>query len=198
MPITAEQTKNGSGKIKLQSDLDPSFLHQITDTAQCEQLLSCIQCGTCSATCPLSDRMDYTPRRIIGMVREGFKKEVLNSSTIWLCASCYSCTVECPREIKITDLMYALKREAIVEKTYPKRFPIPVLASAFFNQVKRHGRQNETRLIMTMYLLTNPFRLLKNTRLALRMFLRGRLSIFEKGIKDTKGLQKLLKAVENK
>ena len=38
---------------------------------------------------------------------------VVKSNTIWLCTSCYYCTVRCPAGIKITDLMYELKRMAI-------------------------------------------------------------------------------------
>lgn len=185
------------GRITYQSETDPRFIEDVGDSVFAEQLYSCIQCGTCSSACPLSARMDYTPRQIIAMVREGFRNEVLKSSTIWLCASCYDCTVECPREIRITDVMYALKREAIVEKSYPRRFAIPVLANQFFQQVRKKGIQNETRLILITYLLTNPFKLLKNTKLALRMLVRGRLSLFESGVRDKKSLQTMLKAVEN-
>ncbi len=182
--------------IKYESELDQTFIDKIGDAAYGEQLLSCIQCGTCSATCPISHYMDYTPRRIIAMVRAGFKEEVLNSNTIWLCASCYGCTVDCPREIKITDVMYALKREAILEGSNPRGFPIPILANKFFRQVRRHGRQNETRLLLTVYLLTNPLNLLKNARMAMRLYFKGRLSLFENGIKQKKSLRKLLKTLD--
>ncbi len=197
-PSRIEQDKTVRRRIKYESELDRTFIEKIGAVAYGEQLLSCIQCGTCSATCPLSHYMDYTPRRIIAMVKEGMREEVLNSFTIWLCASCYACTSECPREIKITDVMYALKREAIIAGVYPKRFAIPMLANKFYRQVLKHGRQNESRLIITLYLLTNPFNLLRNARLALRLMIKGRLSLFENGIKDKKGLQKLLRAVETR
>ena len=73
---------------------------------------------------------------------------MLKSHTIWLCASCYACTVECPREIRITDIMYELKQRAIKEGVYPKRFPIPVLAQEFTEMVKKHGRITEMLLVM--------------------------------------------------
>ncbi len=139
-------------RIKYESELDAGFGEKIAGMAYGEKLFSCIQCGTCSATCPVSHYMDYTPRRIIAMVRAGFRDEVLNSVTIWLCASCYSCTVECPREIKITDVMYALKQEAIAAGTYPKRFPIPVLAREFFRGVAANGRNNEGPLMVRLLL----------------------------------------------
>ena len=69
-------------RIKYESELDKSFRNKIAESAHGEQLFSCIQCGTCSAACPVSHYMDYTPRKIIQMVREGFKEEVLTSSTV--------------------------------------------------------------------------------------------------------------------
>jgi heterodisulfide reductase subunit C len=119
--------------------------------------------------------MDYPPRRIIAMTREGFKDEVLHSFTIWLCASCYVCTVECPKQIKITDIMYSLKQRAIQEKVHPKRFPIPVLAREFFDSVIKWGRNTESRLILRMYLKSNPLQSLRQASIGMRLWLTGRL-----------------------
>ncbi len=181
-------------RIKYESERDSGFAARIAEKAYGEKMFSCIQCGTCSATCPVSHYMDYTPRRIIAMVRAGFKDEILNSTTIWLCASCYSCTVECPREIKITDVMYALKQEAIAERKYPRRFPLPVLAREFFNGVRKTGRNAEGPLMIKLFLKTNPFGMLKNSMLAFRLWWTGRLSLREKGMRARGVVEKLLRA----
>src|SRR5512142_1640305 len=102
-------------QMKFQREADPEWAGEIRRLPGCERLFSCMQCGTCSGTCPLSIYMDYTPRRVINLAREGFRTEALSSNTIWLCASCYSCAVQCPQDIHITDIMYGLKREAIRE-----------------------------------------------------------------------------------
>jgi quinone-modifying oxidoreductase, subunit QmoC len=180
-------------EVKHEFDLDKDFGKKIAKSAHGEKLFGCIQCGNCSAACPLSIYMDYTPRKIIAMVRGGFKDEVLSNRTVWLCASCYNCTVECPKGIKITEVMYALKREAIANKIYPKRFTVPIMASTFFDEVKKKGRMNETTLLLNYYLKTNIFKSLSYATLALKLLRTGRLSIFEKGLKDRKNLQKLLK-----
>ncbi len=183
-------------RLKFESELDLSFGEHVAERAYGQKLLSCIQCGTCSATCPLSHYMDYTPRKIIAMTREGFKDEVLNSLTIWLCASCYACTVQCPRQIHITDVMYALKREAIARGFYPARNPIPVLAKAFYERVRHDGRNTESRLLITLYLRTNPFKMLKEAMLGLHLFLTGRLSLKKEKIKGMKELRKMIDSVE--
>ncbi len=182
--------------IKYEGELDGGFAGKVAKMAHGEKFYTCIQCGTCSATCPVSHYMDFTPRKIIAMVREGFKEEVLGSFTIWLCASCYSCTADCPREIKITDVMYALKQQAIAEGVYPKSFPIPVMATEFFKLVEKEGRNSEGKLMMNLALKTNPFRLLRYAKLGLNLFRTGRASLREEKIENPEGLQRLLRAVE--
>jgi heterodisulfide reductase subunit C len=179
-------------KLKYEKELDLAFGERVAAKAYGQKLLSCIQCGTCSSTCPLSDYMDYTPRKIIAMTREGFKDDVLHSLTIWLCASCYACTVECPRQIHITDVMYTLKREAIAAGVYPRRYPIPVFSRQFFNLVRTQGRNSEGRLLLKFYLKTNPLRLIQQAWLGLRLMLAGRFSLKRDRVHDIDKLKRLL------
>jgi len=83
-----------------------------------ENLFGCYQCGTCSAGCPFIDDMDIAPDEVIRHVVLD-KKEVLNSKTIWLCASCYTCAERCPRDINLTKVMEAL-RQIILRKNIDK------------------------------------------------------------------------------
>jgi heterodisulfide reductase subunit D len=92
--------------------LDRSFLEAVDPL---KKLRTCIQCGTCSASCPTAYAMDYSPRQVWRMVNLGLRDEVLNSRTFWLCTTCKSCQVRCPRGINIMDSMVALK-EYSVEK----------------------------------------------------------------------------------
>jgi len=163
--------------IKYEADRVKGFGREIMSVPGCEQLESCIQCGTCSGVCPLSIYMDYSPRQVMAMTRSDFKTEVLSSLTIWLCASCYACTTECPRQIRITDIMYELKQRAIKEKVYPKHFPIPVLAEEFNKMVHQWGRVNETLLATRMFLRTNPLGALGMTKLGLGLLKTGRFEI---------------------
>ncbi len=183
---------------KHQEDLDLEFGRQIDSQLGGEDLYRCIQCGTCSGICPLSIFMDHTPRQIMAMTRAGFKDEVLSSNTPWLCASCYACTVECPKEIKITDVMYAIKREAIRRKVYPKRFPVAVLAKEFFNSVRNTGRSNEGLILTMMFLKTDPRKLAGNAMLGLRLMRHGRMALRKEsmGKEGLRQLQAILAAVE--
>jgi heterodisulfide reductase subunit C len=140
--------------------------------------------------------MDRSPRQLLYLAKEGFKTDVLESFTIWLCTSCYQCTVKCPREIKVTDIMYALKRRAIEEGTYPKRFAIPVLAREFHKMIRSHGRITETRLVLNLMLKTNLLRILRMFRQGRALMRTGRFSWKTESIQGQDQLARLLDALE--
>ena len=73
----------------------------------------CVQCGSCGGSCPSGPEMEHTPRRLFALIRAGERDTVLKSNAPWYCVSCYYCTVRCPQDIHITDVMYTLKSMAI-------------------------------------------------------------------------------------
>jgi quinone-modifying oxidoreductase, subunit QmoC len=184
-------------KVVLEETLDHHFLEEIKTDSHSETMDRCIQCGTCSSSCPSVEYMDYSPRKIIAMVKNGFRDEVLKSFTPWLCASCYTCQVRCPSNIKITDVMYTIKRKAIAENVYPSRFSIPVMDKEMHRILTSNGRSSELWLMLNLYLKTGkPWGLLKMAPLGLRMLKTGRMGFKKESIKNKKQLKKLLKAVK--
>jgi heterodisulfide reductase subunit C len=183
--------------IKYEADRVRGFADEIMGVSGCDQLKSCIQCGTCSGTCPLSIYMDFSPRQVMALVRADFKNEVLRSKTVWLCASCYACTVECPRKIRITDIMYALKQRAIKEGIYPRHFPIPILAKEFSNMVRHKGRITETLLVMRLFLKANWRAVFSSWRLGLGLIRTGRFVARQERIERRAELQSMLAAASN-
>ena len=69
----------------------------------------CYQCGKCSAGCPMSFAMDLLPNQIMRLVQLGLQDEIGNSRTIWLCASCLTCTARCPKGVDLSKVMEALR-----------------------------------------------------------------------------------------
>ena len=182
--------------IKYESDRVKGFGREVMSVPGCEKLESCIQCGTCSGVCPLSIYMDYTPRQVMELTRSDFKNEVLRSTTIWLCASCYACTVECPQQIRITDIMYELKQRAIQEEVYPKRFPIPVLAQEFYKMSHRQGRVTENYLATILFLKTNILAAIGQWKLGLNLLIRGRFPLWPEKIKRKDELVRMMAVVD--
>ncbi|MBN2198554.1 MAG: 4Fe-4S dicluster domain-containing protein [Candidatus Aminicenantes bacterium] len=75
-----------------------------------QNLLACYQCGKCSAGCPQADRMDLLPNQVIRLAQLGEQEDLFNCRTIWVCASCMTCNVRCPKGIKIAEVMEAIRQ----------------------------------------------------------------------------------------
>jgi len=133
--------------------------------------------------------MDYTPREIIAAFRAGLLEKVLKSNTIWLCSSCYSCTVRCPSGIKLTDVMYELKRLAVEFGLAPKDAKAPVVAELFAEIVVKNGRIAEVPLVGKFMLRTNPLGAFKMIPRATRLFIRGRMPLSSHKIKGIAELE---------
>jgi len=182
--------------VKFEAERDPDFARWITQTVGGERIRHCLQCGLCSGSCPLSLYMDYTPRRLMHLSREGFKEEVLSSYTIWLCTCCYACMVECPKKINITHMMYALKTRAMKEGFYPKRFAIPVLAREFSRMIRASGRITESRLVMRVFFKTAIWRMMGFGKLGLRLMRTGRMRMQREKVQRRGDIVTLLNAVD--
>lgn len=181
---------------KKESELRAAFLYQVSNIPGGEKIKKCIQCGTCTGSCPVSYTMDIMPREIIALFRAGAIESILNSRTIWICASCYACTVRCPSGIKVTDIIYALKRMAIEKELFPKRFPIYVLSKSFVSLINRYGRSYEAGLLLLYYLRTNPLKLFSLIPLSCRLLKKGRIAPLPSRIKKRKELSAILAEAE--
>lgn len=176
-----------------EADLRAAFWDQVSSFPDGEKISLCLQCGTCTGSCPVSYAMDITPRQTIALFRAGMLEEILQSRTIWICASCYSCTVRCPVGIKVTDTMYALKRLAMEKKIYPRRFAVHNLSKAFVENVYRFGRNYELLLVMRYFLKSNLAKLFTNIGFGWSMFRRGRLGLLPSRIKRVHQVRAIIK-----
>jgi heterodisulfide reductase subunit C len=74
-----------------------------------QDIYKCFQCGTCGGACPMSDHMDAVPRKVMRMIQLGLEENVGDTGTCWTCASCHTCTVNCPRGIDLARVMEAVR-----------------------------------------------------------------------------------------
>lgn len=101
---------------------DPKFVDEINEDRGDEKILECIQCGMCSGSCPVRFAMDYSPMQMIRLAQLGMKETIFSANTIWICATCYTCTDRCPRGIDIGDMMTTLRNFAIRNGVIKKLF----------------------------------------------------------------------------
>jgi heterodisulfide reductase subunit C len=148
----------------------------------------CMQCGTCTGSCPVARWMDYGPRGIFALLQAYQDEEVLSSQTIWVCAACYSCAARCPRDIPITALMADLRQEAIRQGYRPRRDV--TYNRSFLNIVRRYGRMFEMEL-MVRFGLVDPLGLMAQAPTGLKMLNKGRLAFTPCRIEGREELKRL-------
>ena len=163
----AGNLKRSNEKFKTSFDLAPVQ----------EMIRPCIQCGTCTGSCPNEFAMDYTPRQLWRMVLLGLKDEIFQSKTFALCSSCYCCTLRCPRGLPLTEAMEALKQIAARENLKQYSHDVQFYKS-FIRSVRRHGRVNEMEF-MTLYFaaLKNPLTPLRFAPLGMKLIFKGKVSM---------------------
>jgi len=154
--------------------VDRAFAQALTPTDA--SLRTCIQCGTCSASCPSAYAMDYSPRMLWRMVQLGLTEEVLRSKMMWLCSICYQCQVRCPRGIPLTETITRLKQLALERGTTPWRESI-AFYRVFADVMRRYGHMRELEFMARYFLATNPLSALGYTRLGLTLLLRGKVRL---------------------
>jgi len=158
----------------------------------------CYQCGKCAAGCPISYEMDYKPTQLIHAIRLGMDDLVLNSKTMWLCASCETCTTRCPQEVDVAKVMDAVKITAMRRRIKPT---IPQVASfnkAALSNIKMCGRMFEVGMIVALKLRTFDF--FKDMGLGMKMFMKGKLKIIPSltGARRTWKIFRRVKTIEKK
>ena len=173
--------------------LDRGFIHALTPAG--ETLRNCMQCGSCTATCASAYAMDYTPRQLWHMARLGLKDTVLNSKTLWLCSTCYSCTLRCPRDLPLTGTIGTLKRLAEREgvKGYKESRHF---YRAFMETVRRYGRTNEVEIMVRYFLSTTPLLAVDYVPLALSMLRHGKVPLSLPKVAGSGKLDRLFARVE--
>jgi heterodisulfide reductase subunit C2 len=160
----------------------------------------CFQCRKCSNGCPTSFAMDLYPDQVIRLTLLGQKEEVLRSRTIWVCASCETCSTRCPNGIRIAELMDHLKELAVAEGVRISQPRVLALHQSFLDNVRKHGRVFEGSLFLLF--LSRSGQLKEKIRdgswqneanTAWGLFRRKRLSLFPKSIKGKREIRSILR-----
>lgn len=74
-----------------------------------ENVFDCYQCGMCSAGCPLAEEMDLLPNQVLHALQMK-DPEVMRANSMWICASCYTCQVRCPKGVDLAKVMEAMRQ----------------------------------------------------------------------------------------
>ena len=97
--------------ISLSNTQDRDFVTQVEKESG-QSVSQCYQCGNCTAGCPYTSVYDIPYIRSCGCFRPGRRPPCFSCRSIWLCASCQSCTTRCPNNIDVAHVMDVLRHMA--------------------------------------------------------------------------------------
>jgi len=170
---------------------ESGFLSEVSQASGVD-LEACYQCQKCSAGCPVVEAMDLLPNQVLRHIQYGHRERVLSSNTIWICASCYTCSVRCPNDIDIAKIMDTLRHLAIRSGVKPGEKDIPVFHSVFLEEIKSRGRIHELSLILKFKSKTRDF--LKDAGLGWKMFRVGKIKLFPSTLRGGKEIKEIFNA----
>ena len=138
---------------------------------------ACIQCGTCTGSCPNALEMDMTPRKMWRLVILGRLSDVMASRTFILCSDCYTCTLRCPRGLPLTEAMESLKGIAFARREARHRNS-RLFYEKFVQTVRHHGRLREMAF-MTGYFtaMKSPLAPLRFAPLGMKLMGKGKVEM---------------------
>ena len=195
MTDTAMKTETTANRNSTMTPEEEMFRDRVLKLAG-DEVKTCIQCGTCSASCPTASLMDVPIRKLVKLVLEGEKERALSSRSIWLCTSCLLCTVRCPRSIRPMAVVAALK--TIYEEEGLKCRD-SVFEGIFGRQIRDYGRISEV-LLSAEYMIRNPSSALQIMAFGAELVPKGKIELsFEaargeriEGTEEVKRIFKLL------
>jgi len=141
--------------LKLDNSYDAEFVRQVMQESE-QDPAWCYQCGNCSAGCPYTFVYDLPVHQIMRLLQAGQKEAILSSRSLWLCATCESCTTRCPNLIDVARVMDVLRhmarREGYITEKDVKRFN-----DSFLESVNKHGRVFELGTLVKYVLRSGKF-----------------------------------------
>jgi heterodisulfide reductase subunit C len=176
-----------------------SAFRKEVETLSGEKPSACFQCQKCSNGCPLTFGMDIAPHQVIRDINLGIKDEVLNSDTIWVCASCETCTTRCPNGIDIAHIMDSLRQISVRKGVKPSEKQTPIFHTAFLASVERFGRVHEASMALEFAAKSEGIRgIRKQAGLGLEMFRKGKIKIIPGRLRAGKEVDDIFRTAKRK
>ena len=166
---------------------DEDFKNDVLRLAGAE-VRTCIQCGTCSASCPTAHLMNPSIRKLVKLCLEGRREEALHNETLWLCTSCLLCTVRCPRGIRPKMVVSALKELADREKI---ESPGQSYDHLFSKQIADYGRISELPLIGE-FLLSYPQGTVQSMKVGLELLPKGKITLDREQVRGKDEVRRIM------
>ena len=174
-----------------------SLSRQSIEALSEQKTSTCYQCQKCTNGCPMTFAMDIYPHQVMHNIQLNSIDDVLNSDTIWVCASCETCTARCPNEIDIAHVMDTLRQLSVKKGVKPTQKQGPAFHRSFLSNVKRLGRMHELSMALDFTLRSEGLMgLSKQASLGLGMMRKGKMKLIPDRLSAGKEVKEIFRKSE--
>ena len=175
------KASNNNKVVKLHVNKHRHVIRDIVDRSGTD-INRCIHCQSCGGGCPVSDAMTYRPNGNIRLLQLGFIQEALESSDIWFCIGCNTCSMACPQAIDIASMMDAVREIAIQADVKIAEPDIFGFHTEVINSIEWHGRTHKLEIMMRYKLRTRD--LFSDVEVGLKMLAKRKLDLRPSKVDD--------------
>jgi heterodisulfide reductase subunit C len=173
------------------SHRDTNFASEVAQRSGVDINL-CWHCQSCAAGCPFVSAMDYPPNRVIRLIQLGLRKEALESSGIWICVGCNTCSIQCPNAIDIPAANDALREMAIEEGAMVAESDILNFHKEVLRSIERYGRTHKFEIMLRYKLRRHDW--FSDAGVGLKMFAKRKLELLPSRSRDMESIRGLFES----
>lgn len=153
----------------------------------------CMECGKCSGGCSNAHIFDFTPRKVVQLVKIGDEETLLKMDALSTCVSCHLCVDRCPSQIDIPRIIDYLREKAYKQGIEPTRKNVQLFNELMLDYVHKIGRVAETPLMIRFNFKTGQY--FKDAEMGRKMFFKGKLKPFPSKVKRIEQVRLLFRDV---
>ena len=109
---------------------------------------TCYECGKCSGGCSNGHIFDFTPRKIIQLIKLGQENTLLHMDALWICVACNICWDRCPSSINIPRIMDYLREKAHQQGITATRPQVETFHRLMLDSIYKRGRVAEVPMMI--------------------------------------------------
>jgi heterodisulfide reductase subunit C len=183
-----------TGTIRIEASSGPVHRDVISKVVERSgtDIRRCFHCQSCGGGCPVSQAMAYRPNGVIRLLQLGRVREALQSSDIWFCIGCNTCSMACPQAIDIAAFMDVMRQMALEEGVPPAETDILSFHREVVGSIHKYGRTHKLEIMMRYKL--RQLDMFSDLDLGLKMLAKRKLDLLPSKIADLGAMKRIFEA----
>lgn len=155
---------------------------------------ACLECGKCTGGCSNAHIFDYTPRKIVQLIKLGQEQRLYDMDALWSCVSCHLCVDRCPSGIDIPRIMDYVREKAVNQGLVADGNQVKLFYDLMLDSIGKTGRIAETSLMVKYNLKRGQY--FSDADLGQKLFFRGKLKVLSPKVKNMEQLHRIFANID--